>query len=104
MNATIEYVAAQAGAMKAAVAPATALVRHMIGDADAFGLARSQWNTVVYLTAGGQSQHPGPAAPIRSACDPPPRSRPAESGRRPHGGQADPSGRIRSRNPRTPNC
>ncbi|WP_326770391.1 DUF2236 domain-containing protein (plasmid) [Streptomyces sp. NBC_01591] len=55
VQATIEYFASLAGPKEATVPPATALVRYMIGDADAdaFGLARSSWDAVVPLAVPG---------------------------------------------------
>ncbi|WP_449480640.1 oxygenase MpaB family protein [Streptomyces avidinii] len=55
VKATIEYFSSLAGPKEITVPPATALVRYMIGDvdADAFGLARSTWDTVVPTAVHG---------------------------------------------------
>ncbi|WUX86515.1 hypothetical protein OG906_33555 [Streptomyces sp. NBC_01426] len=55
VKATIEYFSSLAGPKEITVPPATALVRHMIGDADAdaFDLARSTWDAVVPTAVHG---------------------------------------------------
>lgn len=55
VKATIEYFSSLAGPKEMTEPPATALVRYMIGDADAdaFGLARSTWDEVVPTAVHG---------------------------------------------------
>ncbi|MEV4613134.1 oxygenase MpaB family protein [Kitasatospora sp. NPDC049258] len=55
VKTTIEYFSSLAGPKEITVPPATALVRYMIGDADAdaFGLARSTWDAVVPTAVQG---------------------------------------------------
>ncbi|GHA43479.1 hypothetical protein GCM10010329_77950 [Streptomyces spiroverticillatus] len=55
VKATIEHFASMAGPKDMTVPPATALVRYMLGDADAdeFGLERSMWDAVVPTAVWG---------------------------------------------------
>ncbi|MGW7313537.1 oxygenase MpaB family protein [Streptomyces sp. NPDC054865] len=53
VQATIEYFSSQVGPKEMTVPPATALVRYMIGDGDAFNLARSTWDGVVPTAVKG---------------------------------------------------
>ena len=55
VKATIEYFSSLVGPKEVTVPPATALVRYMIGDADAdaFDLARSTWDAVVPTAVHG---------------------------------------------------
>ncbi|WP_449480609.1 oxygenase MpaB family protein [Streptomyces avidinii] len=55
VKATVEYFSSLAGPKEMTVPPATALVRYMIGDADAdaFDLARSTWDEVVPTAVRG---------------------------------------------------